>query len=145
MIVHQVLILEVRFSMEDDNDAIDGSVPPGDTESSVQPIIDVSDALADVEIQTMTFNCKTVGIDQAYKQAKDLVDNGARNWKRTNFTIIDSSNHKYQLSCSTCGKNFAAANPGNFWSSHSKQCTAVGAPLGQVLQQGKTSGTSQRC
>jgi hypothetical protein len=114
--------------------ASDGSAPAGGTEPPVQPILSVSDALPHKYIPKVTFNCKSIAADQALQQATDLVDRGERNWKRTNVTILYRTKHQFQLSCSKCLKKFSAANPGNFWGTHSKQCTPDGAPCGQVFQ-----------
>jgi hypothetical protein len=114
--------------------ASDGSAPAGGTEPPIQPILSVSDALPHKYIPKITFNCKSVVADQALQQATDLVDRGERNWKRTNVTILHRTKHRFQPSCSKCLKKFSAANPGNFWGMHSKQCTPDGAPCGQVFQ-----------
>ena len=59
----------------------DGSVIFGGTDAIVEDIIAVSDALVAVNIPVIKFNCKMVGVDQALKQATEMVEKGAGNWQ----------------------------------------------------------------
>lgn len=91
---------------------------------------------AEVEIGPIRFNCKDVAADRAFDQAIKLVTKGAKNWARTDLTIVDRSSFQFKLSCSKCNKNFSCGNPGAFWSTHSTRCPAASAPQGQVLEMG---------
>jgi hypothetical protein len=79
------------------------------------------------------FNCKEVAADKALDQAIEFVTKGTGNWQRTNLTIIDQGAFKFTLSCSKCDKTYDQANPASFWQTHTKKCSAEGAPRGQVL------------
>ena len=59
----------------------DGSVIFGGTDAIVEDIIAVSDALVAVNIPVIQFNCNVVGVDQALKQATEMVEKGAGNWQ----------------------------------------------------------------
>ena len=76
----------------------DGSAICGGTDSLAQEIITASDVLVAVDVPQIKFNCKMVAVDQALKQATDLVERGVRNWQRTNLSIIDLQTHHFQLS-----------------------------------------------
>ena len=76
----------------------DGSAICGGTDSLAQEIITASDTLVAVDVPQIKFNFKMVAVDQALKQATDLVERGVRNWQRTNLSIIDLHTHHFQLS-----------------------------------------------
>ena len=61
----------------------DSDVPVifGGTDAIVEDIIAVSDALVAVNIPVIKFNYKMVGVNQALKQATEMVGKGACNWQ----------------------------------------------------------------
>ena len=59
----------------------DGSAIVCGTDAIAEDIIAVSDALVAVNIPVIKFNCKMVGVDQALKQATEMVEKGAGNWQ----------------------------------------------------------------
>ena len=113
------------------------SAPPSGSLSPGAPVINVSDSN---DIPKGMFNLKRMGADRALNLAKELVEKGGGNWKRTNLTV--QGLHSFALSCSKCRKSFSFSNPSNFWSTHVKKCAADGAPRGQVLESRTELGES---
>ena len=60
---------------------IDGSAIFDGTDAIAEDIIAVSDAFVAVNIPTINFNCKMVGVAQALIQATEMVEKGASNWQ----------------------------------------------------------------
>ena len=84
------------------------------------PIVDLAAA---PEYSDVKFNNCTLPMDQAYNKAVAYVEGGAGNWGKTNVHLLDPTTFEFSLSCATCGKSFALANPVGFWGTHSKKCT----------------------
>ena len=59
----------------------DGSAIFGGTDAIAVDIIAVSVTLVLVNVPIIKFNCKMVGVDQAWKRATKMFENGAGNWQ----------------------------------------------------------------